>query len=162
MLTGARRNFNRSNEFRVLGRYRQRLQFTDADRCRVAALGHRLGRRVLRQIATVVRPDTILRWHRECIARRGPIAKFPLLANSAHTSPVEIALPPSTVAYLRADDPRHRCRLLPERVEAHSRRRARSSTSSIRSVIPSTSSGARPSIWIGRNCFHEGPYDRSA
>src|SRR4029453_6343323 len=45
---------------------------------------------------------------------------------------------------------------------AQSRRRARSSTSSIRPVTPSTSSGARPSIWIGRNCFHEGPYDRSA
>jgi glucose dehydrogenase len=37
-----------------------------------------------------------------------------------------------------------------------------SSTSSIRPVIPTASSGARPSIWIGRNCFHEGPYDRSA
>jgi len=37
---------------------RQRLHFTDADRCRPATLGHRLGRRVLRQIATVVRPDT--------------------------------------------------------------------------------------------------------
>ena len=46
----------------------QRLQFTDDDRRRLAALGHRLGRRVLRQIATVVTPDTILRWHRQLIA----------------------------------------------------------------------------------------------
>jgi hypothetical protein len=49
-----------------------------------------------------------------------------------------------------------------QRGGAHSRRRAPSSTSSIRPVIPSTASGARPSIWIGRNCFHQGPYDRSA
>ena len=62
---------------RVLRRQlgRQRLQFTDADRCRLATLGHRLGRRVLRQIATVVRPDTILRWHRECIARKWTYAR---------------------------------------------------------------------------------------
>jgi putative transposase len=38
-------------------------------------LGHRLGRRVLRQIATVVRPDTILRWHREFIARKWTYAR---------------------------------------------------------------------------------------
>src|SRR4030095_8863802 len=49
-------------ENRVLRRQlgRQRLQFTDADRRRLGTLGHRVGRRVLRQIATVVRPDTIL------------------------------------------------------------------------------------------------------
>jgi len=48
----------------------QRLQFTDDDRRRLAVLGHRVGRRVLRQIATVVTPDTILRWHRQLIARK--------------------------------------------------------------------------------------------
>jgi hypothetical protein len=32
-------------------------------------LGHRLGRRVLRQVATVVSPDTMPGWHREFIAR---------------------------------------------------------------------------------------------
>jgi putative transposase len=48
----------------------QRLQFTDADRRRLAVRGHRLGRQVLRQIATIVTPDTILRWHRELIARK--------------------------------------------------------------------------------------------
>ena len=64
-------------ENRVLRRQlgRQRLQFTDADRCRLATLGHRLGRRVLRHIATVVRPDTILRWHREFIARKWKYAR---------------------------------------------------------------------------------------
>jgi transposase InsO family protein len=32
--------------------------------------GHRLGRRRLRQVATIVTPDTILRWHRQLIARK--------------------------------------------------------------------------------------------
>jgi putative transposase len=34
------------------------------------AKGHRLGRRVLREVATIVTPDTILRWHRQLIARK--------------------------------------------------------------------------------------------
>jgi putative transposase len=48
----------------------QRLQFTDNDRRRLAVRGHRLGRRVLRQIASVVTPDTIMRWHRQLIVRK--------------------------------------------------------------------------------------------
>jgi putative transposase len=48
----------------------QRLQFTDNDRRRLAVLGYRLGRRVLRQIASIVTPDTILRWHRQLIVRK--------------------------------------------------------------------------------------------
>ena len=59
-------------ENRVLRRQlgQQRLQFTDADRRRLAVRGHRLGRQVLRQIATIVTPDTILRWHRQLIVRK--------------------------------------------------------------------------------------------
>ena len=45
----------------------QRLQFTNADRRRLAVRGHRLGGQVFRQIATIVTPDTILRWHRQLI-----------------------------------------------------------------------------------------------
>src|SRR4029453_6506589 len=45
------------------------------DRRRLAVLGHRLGRRVLRQIATVVAPDTILRWHRQLVARKWTYAR---------------------------------------------------------------------------------------
>jgi hypothetical protein len=39
------------------------VRLTDADRCRLARAGQRLGRRQLRQVATIVTPDTILRWH---------------------------------------------------------------------------------------------------
>src|SRR2546426_10573098 len=47
----------------------RRLRLTDDQRRRLAAKGRRLGRRVLRQVATIVTPDTILRWHRQLIAR---------------------------------------------------------------------------------------------
>jgi transposase InsO family protein len=43
---------------------------TDYQRRRLAAKGHRLGRRVLRQVATIVTPDTILRCNRQLIARK--------------------------------------------------------------------------------------------
>jgi putative transposase len=59
-------------EDRVLRRPlgQRRLKFTDTDRRRLAVRGHRLGRQVLRQISTIVTPDTILRWHRQLIVRK--------------------------------------------------------------------------------------------
>jgi putative transposase len=48
----------------------RRLRLTDDERRRLAVLGKRLGRQILTQVATLVTPDTILRWHRELIARK--------------------------------------------------------------------------------------------
>jgi transposase InsO family protein len=48
----------------------KRLRFTDDQRCRLAAKGKPLGRKVLLQIATIVTPDTILVWHRKLIAAK--------------------------------------------------------------------------------------------
>jgi transposase InsO family protein len=45
----------------------QRIRFTPADRAMLAALLHRLPRTVLRQIRLLVRPETVLRWHRDLI-----------------------------------------------------------------------------------------------
>ena len=39
----------------------RRLRLIDADRRRLAALAHRLSRRILRDVATVAAPDTLLR-----------------------------------------------------------------------------------------------------
>jgi len=47
-----------------------RVRFTPSDRALLAALLHRLPRRVLTSLHLVVRPDTVLRWHRELVARR--------------------------------------------------------------------------------------------
>jgi hypothetical protein len=48
----------------------RRHRFTDDQRRRLAVKGKPLGRKVLRQIATIVTPDTILVWHRKLIAAK--------------------------------------------------------------------------------------------
>jgi putative transposase len=49
---------------------RRRILFTDDQRRRLAIKGKVLGRKVLQEIATIVTPGTILRWHRELVARK--------------------------------------------------------------------------------------------
>jgi len=58
---------------------KKRLRFTDAERRKLAVMGRKLGRKALGELATIATPDTILRWHRELVAkkydgsaRRGP------------------------------------------------------------------------------------------
>ena len=53
----------------------QRLRLTDDDRRQLAARAFRLGRQALRQVATIVTPETLLRWHRQLIARKWTYAK---------------------------------------------------------------------------------------
>ena len=45
-----------------------RVRFAPADRTFLAALLHRLPRDVLRRVRLLVRPETVLRWHRDLIA----------------------------------------------------------------------------------------------
>jgi hypothetical protein len=48
---------------------KQRILLNDDQRRRLAVKGKILGRKMLEQLATIVTPDTILRWHRELVAR---------------------------------------------------------------------------------------------
>jgi hypothetical protein len=57
-----------------------RLKLSDAARGVLGEIGHRLGRKILAEVAIVARPDTILGWYRKLVAhkfngskgRRGP------------------------------------------------------------------------------------------
>jgi putative transposase len=48
----------------------RRLRFTDTERRRLAALAHPLGRKRLKELATLVTPETLLRWYRHFIAQK--------------------------------------------------------------------------------------------
>ena len=45
-----------------------RLKLSDAERGALGEIGHRLGRKVLADVATIARPDTILGWYRKLVA----------------------------------------------------------------------------------------------
>lgn len=47
-----------------------RLRLTDTERRRLAALAHPLGRQRLKKLATLVTPDTLLRWYKRLIAQK--------------------------------------------------------------------------------------------
>ena len=48
----------------------RRLRFTDDQRRRLAAKAKGLGRKVLAEVATIVTPETLLRWHRQLVAQK--------------------------------------------------------------------------------------------
>lgn len=47
-----------------------RPKLSDGDRKTLGEIGHRLGRKVLADVATIARPDTILGWYRKLVARK--------------------------------------------------------------------------------------------
>ena len=58
-------------ENRILkGKYRgKRIRFKDDERRRLAVKGSALCRKMLKEVASIVTPDTILSWHRKLIAK---------------------------------------------------------------------------------------------
>jgi hypothetical protein len=48
---------------------RRRIVFTDAERSTLAALAKEIGKKALRGLDPLVSPATLLRWHRELVAR---------------------------------------------------------------------------------------------
>src|SRR5687767_578416 len=48
----------------------RRLRLTNDQRRRLASKAKKLGRKVLAEVATIVTPETLLRWHRQLIAQK--------------------------------------------------------------------------------------------
>jgi hypothetical protein len=48
----------------------------EAERATLGEIGHRVGRKVLAEVATVARPDTILAWYRKLVARKFDGSQF--------------------------------------------------------------------------------------
>jgi putative transposase len=48
----------------------RRIIFTDAERRQLAEKARAVGRKGLRELGTIVTPDTLLRWHRELVAKK--------------------------------------------------------------------------------------------
>ena len=49
---------------------RTRLRLSDPERVTLAEIGKRLGRKALRDVASVAKPDTILAWYRRLVAQK--------------------------------------------------------------------------------------------
>src|SRR5204863_2627605 len=65
------RNEYLAAEHRILkAQLKGRLKLSDAERATLGEIGHRLGRKVLGEVVTVARPDTILAWYRKLVARK--------------------------------------------------------------------------------------------
>src|SRR5262245_20657796 len=47
-----------------------RVPLTDGERKTLAAIGQKLGKQALKEVATIVKPDTVLAWHRKLVARK--------------------------------------------------------------------------------------------
>ena|ERR1035437_8624384 len=70
------RNEYLATENRILrNQLKSRLRLTDDERISLTKIGKRLGRKVLSEVAQMVRPETILAWHRKLVAKKFDGAK---------------------------------------------------------------------------------------
>src|SRR5215472_14779177 len=65
------RNEYLATENRILkAQLKGRLKLSDAERVTLGEIGHRLGRKLLAEVATVAKPDTILAWYHKLVVRK--------------------------------------------------------------------------------------------
>src|SRR5215831_13624139 len=57
---------NRMRHHQIKGRVR----LSDSERTALAEIGQKLGKKALEEVATIVKPDTILAWHRKLVAQK--------------------------------------------------------------------------------------------
>ncbi len=95
-------------ENRILkARLKSRVRFRDDERRSLAEIGARLGREALGEVASLVQPETILRWHRKLVAkkwdgsrsRRGP--GRPRMAEDVEAMILKLAAENRTWGYKR-------------------------------------------------------------
>jgi putative transposase len=65
-----------------------RLRLSDPERCTLAEIGKRLGRKRLKQVACTAKPDTILAWYRRLIARKFDGSKHRIYPGRPAVEPV--------------------------------------------------------------------------
>src|SRR3984893_4469643 len=76
LLTGMGQELLARNEYlaaenRILkARLKGRLKLSDAERATLGESGHRLGRKILSEVASLAQPATILAWYRKLVARK--------------------------------------------------------------------------------------------
>jgi hypothetical protein len=65
------RNEYLATENRILrAKLPSRLRLSNSERTTLAEIGKRLGRKALREVASVAKPDTILAWYRRLVAQK--------------------------------------------------------------------------------------------
>jgi putative transposase len=65
------RNEYLAAENRILrNQLKGRVRLSDAERKTLAEIGQKLGKQALAEVATIVKPDTILTWHRKLVAQK--------------------------------------------------------------------------------------------
>ena len=80
-------------ENRILrARLPSRLRLSDPERCTLAEIGKRLGRRGLKQVACTAKPDTILAWYRRLIARKFDGSRYRAISGRPRVGPEVEAL----------------------------------------------------------------------
>ena len=63
------RNEYLATENRILrNQIKGRVRLSDGERKTLGEIGQKLGKQALQEVATIVKPDTILRWHRQLVA----------------------------------------------------------------------------------------------
>ena len=93
----------------------EKAKFTPQDQAFLAALLQPLSREVLRRLRLIVRPDTVLRWHRDLMSQRhakthpgpsGPAVRAPCAPSACLSCAWSGRIRPGGV---RADNRCHRC-----------------------------------------------------
>jgi putative transposase len=64
-----------------------RVRLTDGERTTLAELGKRLGKKALADVVSVVKPETLLAWHRKLIARKFDGSMYRRYPGRPHINP---------------------------------------------------------------------------